>query len=164
MVREKWFTRKRIRVCPTTFLEKWLQNKWSNGFTLFVTFVKFLKFGLIKEKKIVDLINNNLYQNIRKKVKNSSCFWKDFMIFSSKSTIYFGWSLIPAHIPWWIQSFSVALFLTRLGGTFSNQVETNLDSFRCKFILCNFFSNEVVGKSWSGSWKKSSFKSILRGL
>ena len=33
------------------------------------------------------------------------------MIFSSKSTIYFGWLLIPAHIPWWIQSFCVALFL-----------------------------------------------------
>ena len=36
MVQEKWLTRKKIRVCRTTFLEplfftfleKWLQNKW----------------------------------------------------------------------------------------------------------------------------------------
>ena len=28
---EKWLTRKKIRVCRTTFLEKWSQNKWPSG-------------------------------------------------------------------------------------------------------------------------------------
>ena len=31
LVREKWLTRKKIRVCRTTFLEKWFQIKWLCG-------------------------------------------------------------------------------------------------------------------------------------